>query len=64
MLIIKFISLPIFLLVGALWAILITFYLTIVFTGMWSLGIPITIREGGEVTGYIRWFKFIPKVQQ
>jgi len=30
------------------------------FLVVWALGIPITIKERGVKTGYVRWFKFYP----
>jgi hypothetical protein len=57
----NFILLPLLLLFGAIWAILITLFLTISFCLLWFFGGKITVKESGEVTGYFRWFKFYPK---
>lgn len=62
--ILKFIFLPITLILGAAWATIITFYLAIVFSVFWVLGTQIKVRESGEETGYIRWFKFYPKLDK
>ncbi len=64
MLILKFITMPIFIILGIFWVTLITLYLTAIFICMWLLGLSIAVRENGEETGYIRWFKFIPKVEK
>jgi len=58
MLIIKFIILPIFLILGVFWISLVTLCLTVIFMCMWLLGLSISVRENSEETEHIRWFKF------
>jgi len=63
--ILRLVGIGIFGCIAVVFAIFFGFYFLLLFFGIlgifllaWAFGIPITIKEGGVKTGYIRWFKF------
>jgi hypothetical protein len=46
------------------WLTLISTLLIGSATIQWIIGKPIIIREGDEVTGYLKWFTFYPKLDK
>jgi hypothetical protein len=48
----------------AFWAVVATIIITVTFPAFWLFGGKLTVRESGEVVGYLRWFKFYPKLDK
>lgn len=60
----KVVFFPFVLIWAAFWAVIATGIMTVAFSIFWLFGGKLTVRESGEVTGHIRWFKFHPKVDK
>lgn len=63
----KFLGIALFVLIGGalviafgMWFIGAFICLLVIFVMAWAVGIPITIKENGVKTGYVRWTKFYP----
>jgi len=63
----KFIALIALIIVVTVFVFFFAFWLFVAFLGVmglillaWAIGAPITIKERGVKTGYVRWFTFYP----
>lgn len=63
----KFLALAVLTIAVGAFVFLFAFWFFVAFLGMlaflivlWAIGIPISIKEHGVKTGYVRWFTFYP----